>query len=465
MSVVHRTRLVVAALVPLSILTTATPSRAGSGTRFEDFQGADDHNSVTTTRIWTIDIRPGTTWLEFTFPRPEALPSGGEVGVFHQETTTWYLTSPPHAGEDRSEWYTRLTWPPGTLNGKTRVEIREETDSSSDVARGGLHAEPVRRPGDWYTWPSPTIPWVAGIDEAVRWAAETSEWEDGLPSGEHGVVQRWMAYVNEAIDVSLVIPIWAPESAASAWSAGVSDPWGQADVFASGLRALGFPTCVGTLMRPDSDGSILADRVFNAMGVAPWVGVWSDGLGFLPVDLRARHYGFLASNVQVGNYLEDFQHVRWLVDSDDPTARYEGDESRHEYERPPATGHRVRTRRLDDGGEDTFICQDVPGHHAPGTVTGVPANRPVTDEALLASHPFRHVMSLALRLDRGGRATVSVFDVAGRRVACLADARVVSAGENFFRWLPEAATAGLYLVEARLDDGRRFTARAVRTGP
>ncbi|HEX7878608.1 MAG TPA: transglutaminase-like domain-containing protein [Candidatus Eisenbacteria bacterium] len=452
------------ALMLLAILAAPTPGLAGQGTRFEDFQGPDDHNSVTTMRTWTIELRPGTDWLEVTLPRPEALSPGGDVGVFNQETTTWYLSSPPHVEEDRSEWYTRLTWPPGALNGGARVEIREETDSSSDVTRGGLHAEPVRRPGDWYTSPSLTIPWVAGIDEAVRWAAETSQWDDGLPFGEHGVVQRWMAYVNEAIDVRLVISIWAPENAASAWNAGLSDPWGQADVFASGLRALGFPTCVGTLMRPDGEYVNLADRAFNLMGVAPWVGVWCDGLGFLPVDLRARHYGFLASNVQVGNYVEDFQHLRWIVDSNDPTARVEFDDSRHEYERPPSTRQRVRTRRIDDGGIDTFICQDTPGHHAPGPVTAVPDTPASRGELLIASHPFRQVLSLALRLDRGGEVTVTVFDVAGRRVALLADARAVAAGETFFRWLPDTSPAGVYFVQARLDDGRSFTARAVRAG-
>jgi hypothetical protein len=444
----------------------APPAHADPGTRFEDFQGPDDHNSVTTSRTWSIDVRPGTSWLEVTLARPESLRPGGEVGIFNQDAVTWYNANPPFLEQDTSDWFTRLTWPPGALNGRTRIEITESTDTFSDVSRGGLRGAPARRPGDFYTWPSTTVDYHPGIAEAAAWAATESQSVDGLPPGEHGAVQRWMAYVTQVIPIAFVIYPFGRETAAGAWNARAGDPWGQANVFASGLRSLGFPTCVGTLSRPIGDATPWLDGIYNSLGKAPWVGVWSDDTGrFIPIDLRARHYGFLASNVQVGNYLEDFADDRFLVDCDDPGADFDLALSRHEYERPPDTRQRVRTRRLEDGGNATFICQDVLAPYGPGPVTGVPAGGAPAPERLLASHPFRHVLSLALRLDRPGRGTITVHDVTGRLVATPAADRRFAAGESFLRWLPGDAPAGVYFVNARLDDGRRFTARAVRSAP
>ena len=445
----------------------STKATAGPGTRFEDVRGAHDSNIITTTLVFQIDFSPGTNWCELTLPRAESLGPGDEIAVFNQQATTTYSSYPAHHWEDRYEWFTRLTWPPGSIGSHSRILVTVQCQSTADVSVQGLNHDLSRRSGEYYTHESPTIDFDPGIREVVEWIDATSSTTPGLPPGEHGVVQRWMAYVEQNIEVSRSIPAFVYSSAASwAWSSGYTDAWGQVNVLASGLRTLDFPVAVGTAFRLARSGEpalSMQDEFNGLIGLSPWAGVWSDGLNrFVPLDLRARQYGYLSAQHQVMNYVEDMVHLRVLVDAADPSATRVVVDADRSQSNSGTSYPRVRIRRLDDGGSAVFTCHDVTGTHAPGPVSGVPAAGGGR-EYLLASHPFHHALSLSLWLETASQATVTVHDVAGRWVATVADHRSVSAGENFFRWLPDGAPAGVYFLRARLDDGRRFVARAVRS--
>lgn len=453
--------------VAFTLSLVATEAAAGSGTRFEDLRGTHDSNNITTTLVFQVDFRPGTSWCELTLPRAESFGPGGEIAVFNQQATTSYSSVPPYTEEDRSEWFTRLTWPPGTIGSHTRILVTVQCQSTADVSVDGLNHDLTRRPGDYYTHETSTIDFDPGIREVIEWIDATSSTTPGLPPGEHGFVQRWMAYVEQNIEVSRSIPSFVYSHAASwAWHGGYTDPFGQVNVLASGLRTLGFPVAVGTSFRLPSSNEpapSMQDSYDGLVGISPWAGVWSDGLNrFVPLDLRARQYGYLSAQHQVMTYVEEMNHIRLLVDAADPLATVEVVDADHAQSSTGTTYGRVRTRLLDDGGSASFTCHDVTGTHAPGPVSGVPTSSGAA-ERLQASHPFRHALSLSLRLESGSRATITVHDVAGRLVTTVCEGRSVQAGENFFRWLPAEAPAGVYFVRAELVDGRQFVARAVRS--
>ena len=205
----------------VTLCLLAAAGAAGAGTRFEDLRGTYDSNSMTTTLVYEIDIDPGTSWCELTLPRAESFGAGGEIAVFTQQATTWYSSIPPHTGEDRSEWFTRLTWPPGTLSSHSRILVTVQCHSTADVWVSGLNHDLSRRPGDYYTHETPTIDFDPGIREVIEWIDATSGTTPGLPPGEHGVVQRGMAYVEQNIEVSRSIPSLIFSHAASwAWQGG-----------------------------------------------------------------------------------------------------------------------------------------------------------------------------------------------------------------------------------------------------
>ncbi|TPW08515.1 MAG: hypothetical protein FD129_2426, partial [bacterium] len=316
----------------LSLL--ATEATAGPGTRFEDVRGIHDTNGMTTRLVYQIDFAPGTPWCELTLPRAETLGPGGEIAVFNQEATTWYTSNPPHATEDRSEWFTRLTWPPGSLVNESRILVTVECQSTEEVSIDGLNHDLSRRPGDYYTHETTTIDFDPGIREVVEWIDSTNASTPGLPPGEHGLVQRWMAYVEQNIEVSQSIYSFVYSHTASwAWHGGYSDPWGQANVLASGLRMLDFPVAVGATFRFPANGEptlSMQDSFSGLTGTSPWLAIWSDGLDrFVPLDLRARQYGYLSAQHQVVVYLEEFTHYRTLVDAADPNATWDLVDAHH----------------------------------------------------------------------------------------------------------------------------------------
>jgi hypothetical protein len=111
---------------------------------------------------------------------------------------------------------------------------------------------------------------------------------------------------------------------------------------------------------------------------------------------------------------------------------------------------RIRVRRLDDGfgDDDIMFCNEVTGLHAPGGTTGVlePDSIGADELRLLVTSPFHEALSASVIAARPARVTVEVFDVQGRRMACLAEDRAIGAGESFFRWLPGDAPPGVYFV-------------------
>jgi len=83
-----------------------------------------------------------------------------------------------------------------------------------------------------------------------------------------------------------------------------------------------------------------------------------------------------------------------------------------------------------------------------GAGTAAPAPPAALDLAPAHPNPFNPVTTLSFSLPRPARATLAVFDVAGRRVALLADG-FLPAGRHAVRWDAAGQASGVYL--ARLD--------------
>lgn len=88
---------------------------------------------------------------------------------------------------------------------------------------------------------------------------------------------------------------------------------------------------------------------------------------------------------------------------------------------------------------------------------------PVVERGLaVRQNPSRGVVDLRLELPRDDHARVTIMDVAGRRLATLADA-ALPAGRHALRWDPAGAAAGVYF--ARLESGGRTMSRRIVVMP
>jgi hypothetical protein len=437
---------------------------AAEATRFIDLVGATDWDNAVFEEITIIELSGDPGRLDLAIPRVESLPPGGEVACFTQAADVFHDCDPPASLENRDDWYTTLTWLPGTLAGRSRVTVRSVATTSCAAGLDGIRHDLSRLPGAYYTSFTPTIEYVPGIADAIRFLDENPV--PGMPEGNLGLAQRWMAYLFGVIQTGDCDAPHGFNSAAWAWNAGVTDCGGFANMFASGLRTLAIPACVMTgYVMPD--GPVIGTQATHrGSGGHAWAGAWSEGLqAFVPVDLTLYQFGFLDCQRVHHGYFEDMNHSRGLLQSSLGGARFgalswsaTGTNRSSVY---PVAG----IRHLDDGFTKTLLAHHVPNAGAPGDVSGVDEEDPsvIPAERLRVSTPFREALSLSLLLSEPEEISVEIFDVRGRRVARLADRIRRPAGEAFFRWLPGGTPSGVYLVRVRLHSGdQTLKTRVVR---
>jgi hypothetical protein len=90
-------------------------------------------------------------------------------------------------------------------------------------------------------------------------------------------------------------------------------------------------------------------------------------------------------------------------------------------------------------------------------------DHPITDGPALGAprpNPFGGATTIPFTLTRGAIVNVVVYDIAGRQVATLANARRLGPGTHQLRFEAHALPNGVYLVEASAD-GRASTRRLV----
>lgn len=449
-----------AALAPaLAVALVVTPA---SASRFVDVRNGSDQNHITYEESWTIEFPASPGRVEFYLRRPESLDYGSELAYYRQYPQTWYECLPPADIVDRSEWYTRLVWLPGSLAGRTRLTVDALTEADRYVETPGISHDLTRSPGDYYTSFTPTIQYVPGIVEAIGFIASTMDQVHGLPPGDIGLAQRWMAWLLGTIPAGA--GTHGVDDAASVWQRGVADCDGYSNMFASGMRSLGIPTCV-TLSYVLPGGPMTGEFVWlgTGRGYHAWAGVWSDGLGaFVPVDAALYEAGFAQAQQLELAYVEDLQNAKSLVVSSSGPLTASLTAAQAVQSNPGGIWPQVRVRHLDDGFNDVLIlAHETVLSRAPGGTVGVPDSSARHGEKLLAGTPFREALNASLLLEEPGRVTLDLFDVTGRRVARLADGRPAPRGESFFRWPAGAAAEGLYFLRARTDDGRVFQQRVV----
>jgi hypothetical protein len=441
-----------------------TGSPAGA-TRFVDLHGSDQ-NAITMTEDITILLSGDPGRLVVLLPRAEALISDGEIAFFQQTPSVTYDCVPFASLEDRSEWYTVLTWHPGTLAGTSQVRIMVTTQTGCSGSLPGLSHDVSRLPGAWYTSHTASVEQVPGIDEAVGFLEATQSGTPGVPTGDLGLAQRWMAYIHGVLEVGSCAAPGGIDGAAWAWTSGVADCDGFANVFASGMRTLDVPTCLMIGFLPPGGPRFGRDQHWHDSGFHAWAGVWSEGYNqFLPVDVMLGEFGFLDYQRVHIAYLEDLTYFRMILSSTNGTARFGPKTTSQTQAQSISDYSEVRTRLLLDGYDTTLLAHDAPAFRGPGEVSGVDDDGAPVEEAarLRVSSPFREALSVSLLVSDDATATIDVFDVAGRRVARLAEEASVRAGESFFRWLPRRSAAGVYMVRASINDGDRvLVRRAVR---
>src|SRR6185295_17972437 len=131
--------------------------------------------------------------------------------------------TPPASLEDRSEWYTVLSWYPGTLHGRSQVTIRTRTTAHEEESLPGLHDGLSRLPGDYYTAYTRTIEHVPGIEEAIHFLDMTGASAPNLPPGDLGLAERWIAYLHGVLEEGSCSAPGMVDGAAWAWNSGVAD--------------------------------------------------------------------------------------------------------------------------------------------------------------------------------------------------------------------------------------------------
>jgi len=105
---------------------------------------------------------------------------------------------------------------------------------------------------------------------------------------------------------------------------------------------------------------------------------------------------------------------------------------------------------------------------APGNILVIPFNAishqepvEITEYKLETAYPnpFNRMLTAAYKLPVAGKVQLDVFDLAGRRVAVLADGEK-TAGHHLFTWQPSSISGGVYLL--RLDtQGGSFMQKVV----
>jgi hypothetical protein len=435
-----------------------SPARA---TLFVDVVGSAT-NTASVEELHVIGLSGDPGRLDVILPRAESLGSGDEIGFFTQAPEVIYDCTPPANLENRSEWYTVLSWYPGRLTGWSDVRIRQITTSSPSISLPGIQDDVSRRPGDYYTSYTATIEQVPGIEEAIRFIDMTQDGTPGLPTGDVGLAQRWIAYIRGVIQAGTCDAPGIVDGALWAWNSGIADCDGLANIFASGMRALGIPTCVLLGYAVDGGPVVDGNPFWHNPGHHAWAGIWSEGLGrFLPVDPGVREFGFVDPQRIHFVYVEDLNDARPFLVSANGTAHWRSLTTQGSGSTMGSSLSGVRVRNLLDGFYGTLVAHNTVGFSAPG-LTGVPEGHPDGDASLRVSTPFGEALSLSLTGAEGAQAWVEVFDVQGRRVACLAENQVVTGPEAFYRWLPRDAASGVYLVRVRLGTGRVLLARTMR---
>lgn len=450
----------VVCLTGLILILTAAPAPA---TNFVDVRNGSDQNHLTLEESWTIEFPSNPGRLEFYLRRPESLDYGGELAFFRQYPQIWYECFPPADIEDRSEWYTRLVWLPGSLAGRTRLTIDERIEAERYTETPGIANDMTRSPGDYYTSFTPTIQYVPGILEAIGFIAVTMDQVHGLPPGDIGLAQRWMAWLLGTIPAGT--GTHGIDDAAGTWQRGVADCDGYANMFASGMRSLGFPACVmlGYKM-PGGPGTAEFLSMSTGRGYHAWAGVWSAGAGaFVPIDLSMRQAGFADAQQIELTYVEDLRDATSLVVTSSGQTTTSLSVPQASQTSSGSIWPQARVRHLDDDfNSGAILAHDAMPPQAPGGSVGVPdSTGRRASEMLLAGTPFREALNASLILAEPGRVTMELFDVTGRRVARLAEGRAAPRGESFFRWPAAGAREGIYFLRARTDDGRVFRQRVM----
>jgi hypothetical protein len=107
--------------------------------------------------------------------------------------------------------------------------------------------------------------------------------------------------------------------------------------------------------------------------------------------------------------------------------------------------------KVEHEGHFDFVSPAIPVH-VNQTVSVPLASRPGTTLEGAAPNPVRDATTLRFSLARAGEVELSVFDVAGRRVAELHRGSL-AAGGHALPWSPSGLAGGVYLVRLRTADG------------